>query len=74
MDLIKETAGEYIQINEFEQALIIIEKCISEFSFEEKGRWEEVKALMMFYSDSKNAEMQNKKIEFNENINILFQK
>ena len=39
-----------------------------EYSYDEKGRWEEAKALMMFYSDIKKAEFEGKKIVFNQNI------
>ena len=68
LDLIKTTAGEYLQINDFDSALTIVERCIYEYSYEEKGRWEEVKALMIYYSQSKRAEIEGKKIEFNQNI------
>ena len=68
LDLIKTTAGEYFQICDFESASAIVEKCISEYSYEEKGRWEEVKALMLYYSDFTKAEMNGKQIEFNQNI------
>ena len=65
---IKTIAGEFLQICDGDSAIAIVEKCISEYSYEEKGRWEEVKALMMYYSDAKTSEIEGKKIEFNENI------
>ena len=68
LDYIKTAAGEYLQISDGENALAIVEKCIYEYSYDEKGRWEEVKALMMFYSDSKRAQIAGKKIEFNPMI------
>ena len=71
LDFLKTNVGEFIQINEFESALSVTEKCISEYSYDEKGRWEEVKALIMFYNDAKKAEIEKKKIEYNENIIYL---
>ena len=68
LDYIKTIAGEFLQICDGDSAIAIVEKCISEYSYEEKGRWEEVKALMMYYSDAKTSEIEGKKIEFNENI------
>ena len=68
LDYIKTIAGEFLQICDGDSAFAIVEKCISEYSYEEKGRWEEVKALMMYYSDAKTSEIEGKKIEFNENI------
>ena len=68
LDLIKTTAGELLQICDLESALPIVDRCIYEYSYEEKGRWEEVKALMMFYSESEKAEIEGKKIVFNQNI------
>ena len=68
LELIKTTAGEYIQIGERSPASLIIEKCIYEYSYEEKGRWEEVKALMIFYEDIKKSKMTGKKMEYNQNI------
>ena len=68
LDYVKIIVGEYIQINENETALSYIEKCIYEYSYDEKGRWEEVKALLMFYSYAKKAEIENKKVSYNENI------
>ena len=68
LEFIKTTAGEYLQICDGDSAMEIVEKCIHEYSYEEKGRWEEVKALMMFYSDSKTAEVEGKSIIFNQNI------
>ena len=73
LDSIKTIIGENIQINENEAALNGIEKCIYEFSYDEKGRWEEAKALMLFYTDSKKAEIEKKKIEYNENIITLME-
>ena len=68
LDFIKTTVGEYLQISDEDSAMEMVEKCISEFSYDEKGRWEEVKALMIFYSDIKAAEFEGKKIGFNKNI------
>ena len=68
LDYIKTSAGEYLQISDGENALAIVEKGIAEYSYDEKGRWEEVKALMMFYSDSKRAQIAGKQMEFNPMI------
>ena len=68
LELIKTTAGEYIQIGERSPASLIIEKCIYEYSYEEKGRWEEVKALTMFYEDVKKSKISGKKMEFNQSL------
>ena len=73
LDLIKTTAGEYLQIGDFENASLIVERCISEFSYEEKGRWQEVKALMIFYSDFRKAEISGNQIKFNQEIIDLMQ-
>ena len=68
LDIIKTRAGEYLQINDPSNALNIIERCINEYSYDEKGRWEEIKALMIYYSNMKMAEIQQKQFEYNQNI------
>ena len=50
-DAIKDYVGGLLQIQDYENALKYADKCISEFSFFEKGYWEEVKALILFYRD-----------------------
>ena len=68
VDIIKTRCGEYLQISDAGNALTIVERCLYEYNYDEKGRWEEVKALMTFYSDTKRAEIEGKKIEYNQNI------
>ena len=68
LDIIKTRAGEYLQINDPYNALTIIEKCINEYSYDEKGRWEEIKALITYYSNMKMAEIEQKQFEYNQNI------
>ena len=68
LEIIKTAAGELMQIGELDIAMTIADRCIYEYSFEEKGRWEEVKALIMFYTESKKAELEGKKLQFNQNI------
>ena len=68
LEYIKTTVGQYLQISDYGSALNIVEKCISEYSFEEKGRWLEVKALMMYYVDKKKAEIHQKNQDFNPGI------
>ena len=65
LDYIKTTVGQLLQVSDFATSLNIVEKSISEFFFEEKGRWLEVKGLMMFYVDKKKAEILKQKQEFN---------
>ena len=46
---IKILIGQLLQICDYVSSLPFVEKCISEYSYEEKGRWLEVKALMIYY-------------------------
>ena len=68
LEFIKLTIGRYIQIGDFTTAAAMVEKSISEFFFEEKGRWLEVKALMLYYTDKKFAEITQKQLTFNNTI------
>ena len=68
LEYIKTTVGQLLQILDFQTALNLVEKCISEYSYEEKGRWLEVKALMAYYIEKKKAELLNQKREFNQGI------
>ena len=68
LEIIKTAAGELLQIGELDTSMAIADRCIYEYSYEEKGRWEEVKALIMFYNESKKAELEGKKMVFNQNI------
>ena len=68
LDYIKTTVGQYLQVGDIATSLNLVEKCISEYSFEEKGRWLEVKALMMYYVDWKKAEILQKTQEFNMGV------
>lgn len=61
LEIIKTAAGELLQIGELDTSMAIADRCIYEYSYEEKGRWEEVKALIMFYNESKKAELEGKK-------------
>ena len=68
LEYIKNIVGQYLQISDYGSALNIVERCISEYSYEEKGKWLEVKALMMFYVDKKKAEIYQKYQDFNQTI------
>ena len=68
LEYIKTTIGRYIQIGDFSTAITMVDKSISEFFFEEKGRWLEVKALMLYYTDKKFAEITQKQLTFNNTI------
>ena len=68
LEYIKTTVGQFLQTSDFASALPIVEKSISEFYFEEKGRWLEVKALMMYYIDKKKAEILNQPKEYNPGV------
>ena len=68
LDMIKTRVGEYLQICDAGNAIPIIDKCIIEYYYEERGRWEEIRALIIYYSDAKKAEIEGKKIEYNQSI------
>ena len=65
LEAIKDYVGGLLQIQEYDIALKFVEKCISEYSFFEKGYWEEVKALIIFYKDYMNNNESEYKIKFN---------
>ena len=68
LEYIKTTVGQYLQISDFSSAVNIVEKSISEFYFEEKGRWLEVKGLILYYIDKKKNEILNKPNEYNQGV------
>ena len=68
VSIIKTRAGEYLQICDPHNALTIVERCLEEYSYDEKGRWEEIKALMTYYSDVKREEIEGIKFQYNQNI------
>ena len=68
LEYIKTTVGQYLQISDFASALTIVEKSISEFYFEEKGRWLEVKGLMLYYIEKKKNEILGKQKEFHPGV------
>ena len=65
---IKTMIGQLLQICDYTTSLPFVEKCISEYSYEEKGRWLEVKALMIYY-----FERQKQKLNFNQSIADLLE-
>ena len=68
LEYIKTTVGQLLQIGDIATSVNIVEKCISEYSWEEKGRWLEVKALIMYYVDKKKAEILKQKQNFNPGV------
>ena len=64
-DSIKDYIGGLLQIQDYDNAYKYTERCISEFSYFEKGYWEEVKALIMFYYDYMYSNEKEQYLKFN---------
>ena len=73
LPLIKLTAGEFLQIGENASAWAIIEKGALNYSYEEKGKWEETKCLLNIILQERKAKIENKKLEFDQGIPNLFE-
>ena len=67
IDDIKKLVGGLIQLQYLGDAMKFADKCIDEFSFSEKGHWEEVKALILYNKDFIDNKG-NKGMKFNEKI------
>ena len=80
LENIKEYVGGLIQLQDLGEAMKFVDRCISEFSFSEKGRWEDVKALLIFYKDftdnggNKGMKFNEKIIELMEDAKIRYQR
>ena len=75
LKFVKESIGYLIQIQDFNLLLKqkILDKAINSYSGIESAKFEEIKALVLFYNDMYDL-LNGKKIKFNENIFYLIDK
>ena len=72
LNIVYQRISELIHIQKINECINIIDKCISEFSGFEKGKFEEIKALCLLYIDMK-KKINTNLLAFNKEILPLFE-